>query len=112
MRGEACTSGNAWRSATKVASKICLRKIQGYFGICGNQRDANGFGGGLIALRGDTADGDQNIRLRIVCSCAPAGDGIWDDGKAGGLAYLTFEMTVNVHDLTGFEISRFHIKRV
>src|SRR5713101_5333077 len=112
MRLETSTSGNTRHRAIQVANKICLWKVQSLVGICWSHRNANAFRGGLIALDGDTADRNQDIGLRIVCGSAPAGNRIWDDRKAGCLAHLSFKVTVYIHDLTGLEISSFHIKRV
>jgi hypothetical protein len=50
--------------------------------ICWSQRNANGFGGGLIALGGHAANRDLNIGLRVVCGCAAAGNRIRHDRKA------------------------------
>jgi hypothetical protein len=74
--------------------------VSGLVGLRRAERNANAFIGGLIALGGDAADGDQNIGLRIVCGSAPAGNRIWNDGKAGCLAQLSFKVTVYVYDLT------------
>jgi hypothetical protein len=93
-------------------SKIALGKVQSLVLIRWSQRDANGFSGGLIALGSNAADRDQDIGFRIVGGSAPASDRIGDDGKAGRLSHLSFKVTVNVHDLTGLEISCLHIKRV
>src|ERR1700685_2833417 len=100
MCGETSASGNTRHGAVQVVSKICLWKMQGLSVIWWSKRNANAFRGGLIALGGNTADGDQDIGLRIVCGSAPAGNCIGDDGKARCLANLSFKVTVNVHDLT------------
>jgi len=112
QRQRSKSSGNTRHSAIQVVIKVCLGKVEGIIRICWSQRNANGFSGRLIALGGHAADRNQNIGLRIVCGSAPAGDRIWDDGKAGRLAHLSFKVTVYVHDLTGPEISGLHIKRV
>ena len=56
--------------------------------------------------------GIKTLVSGIVCGSAPAGDRIWNDGKAGCLAHFSFKVAVNVHDLTGLEISGLHIKRI
>ena len=80
--------------------------------IDGSQRNAYAFRGGLIALGGNTANGDQNIGLWIVRGSAPSRDRIGNDRKAGSLAHLTFKVTINIYDLTRLEIYCLHIERV
>src|SRR5271156_6507641 len=111
MRREPSTSGNTRHSAIQVVSQLCLGKVQGLFAIRRSQRDAKAFRRGLIALGGNTADGDQNMGLRIVCGSAPAGNRIGDDRKAESLAHFSFEVNANFQDLTGLELWLFDRNR-
>src|SRR5271156_6590552 len=86
--------------------------MQCLFAIGRSQRDADAFRGGVISLGGNTAGGGKNVGLRIVRGSAPASNRIGNDRKAGSLAHLSFEVAVNVHDLTGLKISCRHIERV
>ena len=96
----------------QVAIEIGFGKVKRLGGICRSQRDADAFKGGLIALGGDTANGNQNICLRVVCGCTPARDLVWHDCKARGLADFPLKVTIDVHNLTGVQIPRLHIERV
>jgi hypothetical protein len=93
-------------------SKIRLGKMQGLVLIRWSQRGANGFSSGLIAFGSNATNRDQDIGLRIVGGSTPASDRIGDDGKAGRLAHLAFEVTLYVHDLTGLEVVCRHINRI
>src|SRR6202044_4000071 len=51
----------------------CDRELPGgSLGSGRRERDAHAFGGRLIALGGDAADGHQNIGLQVVCHSAAA----------------------------------------
>ena len=76
------------------------------------ERDANAFKSRTVTLRGNAAYGDQYIGLRVVRCGASAGDRIGNDREARCLADFSLKVTINVHDLTGPEISCLHIERV
>ncbi|MDT7817045.1 MAG: hypothetical protein QOJ42_6961, partial [Acidobacteriaceae bacterium] len=112
MCGRSSRSGNAGHGSIHVVIEICPGKRQRLERFHRGQRDPNTFSRGLIALGGNAADGDQHIRLRIVCCRAPASDGVGNDGKAGRLADLSFKVTVYVDDLAGAEIQCLYIHRI
>ena len=109
MCGPSPRSGNPGHSAMQIVFEISLGKRQRFIGFHRSQGDADAFSGRLIALGGNTADGYQNIRLRIVSGRAAASDRIRNDGEARGLADFAFEVAVYVDDLAGAEIPCFHI---
>ena len=74
--------------------------------------DDDGFGGGSVALVGDTIDGDEHVGFRKVGGDAGAGNRVGDDDKVCGQSCLTFVMADDVHYVAFGEIAFLHIQLV
>lgn len=66
---------------------------------------------GLITLGSNAAVGHLNISLRVVRGSTPTSDREWNYRKRRRLVDFAFEVTIDVHDLTGAQFL-LDIKRV